>query len=64
MMSYQGRRLVENRPRCGALLGCHGTDCPLARRVDEWRAYLTENPESYPARPEIEAIARRHGAFA
>ena len=45
------------------VLGCHGTDGALARRFDEWRTFLTEHPESYPARPEIEAIARRHGAL-
>lgn len=45
------------------VLGRHGTDGALARRFDEWRIYLTENPESYPARAEIEAIARRHGAL-
>ena len=45
------------------VLGCHGTDGALARRFDEWRTYLTENPNTYPPRAEIEAIARRHGAL-
>jgi len=40
MMCYQWRCLVENRQRCGALLGCHGTDCPLARRVDDYKRHL------------------------
>jgi len=44
------------------VLGCHGTDGALARRFDEWRTYLTENPQNYPSRAKIEAIARRHGA--
>jgi hypothetical protein len=45
------------------VLGCHGTDAAQARRFDEWRAYLSEHPDSYPPLSEIEAIARRHGAF-
>lgn len=45
------------------VLGCHGTDGAQARRFDEWRDYLTENPQNYPARAEIEDIARRHGAY-
>ncbi|MBS1235383.1 MAG: hypothetical protein H6R46_178 [Proteobacteria bacterium] len=34
------------------VLGCH-----------EWRTYITEHADAYPARAEIEAIARRHGAL-
>lgn len=45
------------------VLGCHGTDGALARRFDEWCAYLNENGETYPSRTEIEAIARLHGAI-
>lgn len=45
------------------VLGCHGTDGALARRFDEWRTYITEHADAYPARAEIEAIARRHGAY-
>ncbi len=45
------------------VLGCHSTDGALALRFDEWQMYLTENAETYPARTEIEAIARRHGAL-
>jgi hypothetical protein len=45
------------------VLGCHGTDGALARRYDEWRMYLSENAAAYPARAQIEAIARRHGAL-
>jgi len=45
------------------VLGCHNTDGALARRFDEWRTYITEHAESYPARTEIEAIAHRHGAL-
>jgi len=45
------------------VLGCHGTDGALARRFDEWRTYITEHADAYPARAEIEAIARRHGAL-
>ena len=46
------------------VLGCHGTDGALARRFDEWRAYITGLADAYPARAEIEAIARRYGALA
>lgn len=45
------------------VLGCHGTDGALARRFDEWRAYLGENADVYPSRIEITAIARQHGAM-
>jgi len=44
------------------VLGCHGTDGVLARRFDEWRTYLSEHPDDYPPRTQIEAIARQHGA--
>ena len=42
------------------VLGCHGTDAALARRFDEWRAYIAAHADTYPARTEIEAIARHH----
>jgi hypothetical protein len=45
------------------VLGCHGTDGVLARQFDQWRLYLTEHADAYPARAFIEAIARRHGAL-
>jgi hypothetical protein len=45
------------------VLGCHGTDGALARRFDEWRTYIAAHADDYPARAEIEAIARRHGAL-
>lgn len=44
------------------VLGCHGTDGVLARQFDQWRAYLTEHADTYPACAFIEAIARRLGA--
>jgi hypothetical protein len=44
------------------VLGCHGTDGTLAQQYDEWRLYLKENADTYPARAFIEAIARRRGA--
>lgn len=46
------------------VLGCHGTDGPLARQFDEWRAYLAEHGDAYPERTVIEAIARERGATA
>lgn len=45
------------------VLGCHGTDGALTRRYDEWQAYLAENPDTYPPRAEIDAIARSRGAL-
>ena len=45
------------------VLGCHGTDGALARQFDQWREYLSQHSDTYPARPFIEAIARRHGAI-
>ncbi|HCU54512.1 MAG TPA: hypothetical protein DIC36_09650 [Gammaproteobacteria bacterium] len=44
------------------VLGCHGTDGDLARQFDEWRMYRAQHTDTYPERPFIEAIARRHGA--
>ena len=44
------------------VLGCHGTDGPLAQQFDEWRMYRREHDDTYPQRPFIEAIARRLGA--
>lgn len=44
------------------VLGCHGTDGDLARQFDEWRIYRTQQNDTYPQRPFIEAIARRLGA--
>jgi hypothetical protein len=44
------------------VLGCHGTDGPLASQFDEWRSYLTEHADAYPERAFIEAVARRYGA--
>jgi hypothetical protein len=43
-------------------LGCHGTDHELAAAFEDWRQYLLENVDTYPPRPLILAIARRHGA--
>ena len=44
------------------VLGCHGTDHELASAFENWRQYLLENVDAYPARALILAIARRHGA--
>jgi hypothetical protein len=44
------------------VLGCHMTDPSLAHDYDLWRHYLTNQSETYPTRPFIEAIARRLGA--
>lgn len=45
------------------VLGCQGTDGALARRFDEWRAYIGDDAAAYPARAEIAIIARQHGAM-
>jgi len=45
------------------ILGCHGTDGALARRFDEWQAYLAAHPDTYPSRADVEAVARRQGAL-
>jgi hypothetical protein len=45
------------------VLGCHGTDGPLAHQFDQWRTYRLERAGTYPARAFIEAIARRMGAM-
>ena len=45
------------------VLGCHGTDPDLASEFDDWRQYLMENADAYPAAPMVRAIARRHGAL-
>lgn len=44
------------------VLGCHATDGALARRYDEWRAYIAEHADAYPDRAEIETIAHSLGA--
>mgnify|MGYP001582144220 CR=1 FL=1 len=43
-------------------LGFHGADGALARRFDEWRAYIGDNADAYPPHAQIVAIARHHGA--
>jgi hypothetical protein len=45
------------------VLGCHGTDHCLATDFESWRQYLIENPDEYPPRQLVEAIARRLGAI-
>lgn len=40
------------------VLGCHGTDADLARRHADWMRFLATAGD-YPARPLIEAIARK-----
>lgn len=45
------------------VLGCHGTDHGLASEFDDWRQYLAEHANAYPAAPMIRAIACRHGAL-
>jgi len=44
------------------VLDCHGSDHELASAFEDWRQYLRENIDTYPPRPLIQAIARRHGA--
>ena len=45
------------------VLGCRGTDGVLAQRFSQWQSYLQEAGDAYPARPLIEAIARKRGAL-
>ncbi len=45
------------------VLGCHSTDHDLASEFDDWRQYLAENADVYPAASVIRAIARHHGAL-
>jgi hypothetical protein len=46
------------------VLGCQGAEPGCALEYETWQAYLATEPEDYPPRPLIEAIARRLGAFA
>jgi len=45
------------------VLGCHSTDHDLASEFNDWRQYLAENADVYPAASMIRAIARQHGAL-
>ena len=44
------------------VLGCQGTDAVMARRFDEWCAYLREHADEYPPHAEVVTIARDLGA--
>ncbi|HYA37207.1 MAG TPA: hypothetical protein VEI74_02885 [Candidatus Methylomirabilis sp.] len=43
------------------VLGCQGIDHVLASTYEDWRHNLERNPDGYPPRPPILAIARRYG---
>jgi hypothetical protein len=45
------------------LLGCQGSEPELAGEYAGWRQYLEQCRDGYPAREELEHIARRHGAI-